>query len=197
MLRKAGVLIAVTLAVASALAKQTDQPEWKYSKWSNPLYATVYDQFILEGKYVTSPSHSGETSPKLVVHCSGGKFRSGEFAVGAVVQHEPGAHSLKDVTQARVLARFDEKPKPDNDLWEISNDGQTLFFDGQQLNKLLTGHLLGHPGDTQSLVHRVIVGVVEALGNQISIEFDMPDNSAQLVDACGLEWGKGKKKASH
>jgi hypothetical protein len=143
MISKAAGLFLAILAT-SGLAKSTDQPEWKYSKWNNPLYAAVYDQFILDGKYLMPPSQSSR-DPKLVVHCSDRKFRSGEFQVGTVVQHDPEAHSLKGIGQAHLLMRFDEKPKPDNDWWEISNDGQTLVFNGQQLDKLLTGHLLGHP----------------------------------------------------
>lgn len=173
---------------------QTPASEWKYSKWSNPMTGVAFDQFTLEGKYVAPPSHAVGEGPSLVVHCSDGKFGSGEFHVGAVVQREPGAHSFKGIPQAKVQMRFDERTKLDDDWWEISNNGRTLFFDRTQLTKLMTARLLGHPGDPNDLVHRLILGVVEFEQDRVVMQFDMPHDTARMVAACGLEWGKGKKK---
>ena len=54
--------------------------------------------------------------------------------------------------------------------------------------------MLGHPGNAETLIHRVILGVTEAFGNQIVIQFDMPQEADRMVTACGLEWGRRKKK---
>ena len=158
------------------------------------MTGAAFDQFALEGKYLTPPAHREGSGPSLVIHCSDGKFRSGEFNVGAVTQHEPGAHSLKGVAQAHVNMRIGDKTKLDDDWWEMSNNGRTLFFDKLQLTKLMTGHDLGHPGDPKNLVHRVILGVVELGENQVVMQFDMPPDGDSMVTACDLEWGKGKKK---
>lgn len=146
---------------------------------------------MLGGKYLTPPSLLTK-DPTLVVQCSSGKFKTAYFDAGAVVQRGSYQSALKG-TLAHVDIRFDEK-KPTVDSWEISNDGQGLFFDSTQLTRLLTGRMLGHPGDAEALVHRVILGVVEAFGNQIVIEFDMPQEADRMVTACGLEWGRRKKK---
>jgi hypothetical protein len=173
---------------------QVESAKWEYSKWTKPMTGAEYDQFVLQGKYLTLPSQTDGNGPRLVVHCSDGKFRSGEFYVGAVVRHEPGAHSLKGITQAQVQMHMDDKKKLDEDWWEISNDWKTLFFDRQQLAKLMTGRLLGHPSDQNTLIHRLTLGVVESLENQVVMQFDMPQDDTQIVEVCGLEWGKNRKR---
>jgi hypothetical protein len=190
------ILVAIIFAAIS-MAGQTPQSEpamWEYSKWTKPMTGVEYDQFVLHGKYLTPPSQADGNGPKLVVHCSDGKLRRGEFFVGAVVRHDPGAHSLKGIVQSQVQMRMDDKKKLDDDWWEISNDWKTLFFDRQQLAKLMTGRLLGHPSDQNSLIHRLTLGVVESLENQIVMQFEMPQDDAQIVESCGLEWGKEKKR---
>jgi hypothetical protein len=36
--------------------------------------------------------------------------------------------------------------------------------------------------------------VAEEDANEVIVQFDMPRDATQMVDACGLEWGKKKKK---
>jgi hypothetical protein len=172
---------------ASVLAAQS----WERSKWENPLYGKTFDQFILRGRYLTPPSTVGLDEPRLVVHCSAGKFASGEFMLGAVAQHS-GTKSLKGAWQSQVDMRLDERKKTE-DFWEYSNDGKTLFFDRDQLDKLLTGKLLGHPSKDE-LTKQVILGVTEALGNEVIVQFDMPVDQSEIIQACGLEWGRDKRK---
>jgi hypothetical protein len=52
---------------------------WQRSKWENPLYGKPYDQFVLYGRYLRPPAVVGPETPRLIVHCDGGKFASGEF----------------------------------------------------------------------------------------------------------------------
>jgi hypothetical protein len=44
-----------------------------------------------------------------------------------------------------------------------------------------------------SLVHRLILGVVESAANQVVTQFDMPQDDAQIVKTCRLEWGKNRR----
>jgi hypothetical protein len=196
-------IILATFNIGSAWMTQGDSPaqfaEWRYTKQDEPLHGTSFDQFVLDGKYVTPPS-GAKGQPSIVVHCSNGKFKDAFLIVGGVIQYtqnsEGGvAHSLKGATQAKIEMRWDDKKNPDSDRWEISNDGKALSFDKVQLIKLMTGHLLGHPGDPSQLVHRQVLGVVEAFGNEIVMQFEMPQNDAPIVQSCGLEWGKGRKKS--
>jgi hypothetical protein len=195
-------IILVVLTLSSASPGQEASPgasaEWKYSKQDDPLHGTSFDQFVLEGKYLIPPSQTKREEPSLVAQCSDGKLRKGFLIVGAVLQHAEDsrgvARSLKGRTQAHVEMRWDEKKKPDNGWWEISNDGQGLFFDRQELVKLMTGKLLGHPSETSSLVHRLFLGVTEAFGNQVVMQFDMPKDPTEIVQTCGLEWGNKRKR---
>lgn len=164
---------------------------WEKSKWENPLYGKSFDQFILSGRYLTPPSTVGPDAPRLVVHCANRKFASGEFMLGAVAQHS-GTKSLKGSWQSQVDMRLDDRKKTE-DWWEYSNDGKTLFFDGNQLDKLLTGKLLGHPSK-DPLTKRVILGVTEAFGNEVIVQFDMPADQSEIIEMCGLEWGREKQK---
>jgi len=201
-MKTSAALLLVGFAVAAmSAALQTEQAQsvaWRYSKQDDPLHGVSIDQFVLEGKYLTPPSRADRDFPSLVVRCSSGKFKEAYLAVGAVVQFGENTsggvvHSLSGVTQARVERRMDNKKHGDV-WWEISNDGKALFFDDEQLVDLMTGHLLGHPGDRKNLVRRLLLGVVEAFANQVVMQFDMPDDATEMVRACGLEWSKGKKK---
>ena len=186
-LRIAMLFMAAAIAFGPVLLAQS----WERSKGENPLYGKTYDQFILNGRYLTPPSTVGSETPRLVVHCGAGKFASGEFMLGAVAQHS-GTKSLKGAWQSQVDMRLDERKKTE-DFWEYSNDGKTLFFDRDQLDRLLTGKLLGHPSKDE-LTKRVILGVTEALGNEVIVQFDMPADQSEIIEACGLEWGRKKPK---
>jgi len=169
-----------------------EKPEWKYSKEENPLYGKAFDRFVLTGHYFRPPSVGGTEPPQIIVGCMKGKFSSGELSLGAVAQFS-GTRSLKGIFQSQITIRIDEK-KPTDDWFEVSNDQKTLFFDRIQFNRFLTGRLLGHPSEQDSLVHHLTLGVVEVLSNQVIVQFEMPDDVSQMVTACGLEWGKERMK---
>lgn len=165
--------------------------EWKYSKEENPLYGKSFDRFTLTGKYLKPPSAIGH-DPELIIGCMNGKFASGEFSLGAVARFT-GTHSFKGKRQAQLDMRIDEKKKTEEWL-EVSNDRKTLSFDAIQFTKYLTGRLLGHPSENNTLTHRLIFGVVEEGENEVIVQFDMPKDVAQMVDVCSLEWGRKKRK---
>jgi hypothetical protein len=179
-------LAAVLSALGGTIFAQSangEKPEWHHVEEENPLSGKTFDRFTLTGKYFTPPSVATVT-PQLMVSCEKGKFRSGEFNLGAVAKFS-GMHSLKGVEQAKVDMRIDEKKKV-QDWFEISNDRKTLFFDKVQLTRFLTGSLFGHPKHDDSLTHHLVLGVVEELGNEVIAQFDMPENDSEMLNACGL-----------
>src|SRR5580692_10974947 len=152
------------------------KPEWIYSKEDNPLYGKSFDRFTVTGKYFKAPSNLVPDPPKLIVGCTKGKFASGEFSLGATAEFS-GTQSLKGVRQAQVDMRIDERKKTEEWL-EVSNDLKTLYFDKVQLIQFMTGRLLGHPSDRTTLTHRLVLGVLESQGNEVIVQFDMPDDSS-------------------
>jgi hypothetical protein len=204
-----GLLLAAFATVSFAQAPDqpesalADAPVWQYSNWTNPMYGTRGDQFVLEGHYPKAPTAGGDQTvqngaspagkPRMTVRCMNGKFGSGEFHVGALVRPLLGAHSIKGAPQAEVTIRHNDSMHTHTEFWEYSNDHQTLFFDKIQLIDFLTGKTLGHPSQPSSLLGRQIVGVVEDGENMVVIQFDMPQDVRRLVQSCSLEWGKWKK----
>ena len=184
--------ILALISLFSIVALAQEKPEWRYSKEENPLYGKSFDRFVLTGHYFKTPSTVGNEPPKMIIGCMNGKFSTGEFSLGAFAQFS-GTRSLKGLAQSKITIRRDEQKRTE-DWFEVTNDQKTLFFDRIQFNKFLTGRLLGHPSEQDALVHRLTVGVVEAFGNQVIVQFEMPGDVSQLVEACGLEWGKAKKK---
>jgi hypothetical protein len=186
------LVIAALLGLFYPSAMAQNKTEWQYSREENPLYGKSFDRFVLTGRYYKAPSTIvGNEQPRMIIGCVNGKFSTGEFSLGAVAQFS-GTRSLKGVGQSQITIRTDEK-KPTDDWFEVSNDQKTLFFDRVQFNRFLTGRLLGHPSAQSALVHRLTLGVVEAFGNQVIIQFDMPEDVSQIVTACGLEWGKKRR----
>ena len=204
-------------ANAPSTPEGSPHPDWLYTREEDPLHSVSFDQFVLAGKYVRSPSladkpilvqqystegvrrgrrdHYSAASedskshpPRLIVRCAGGKFKEGYLDVGAFVQHLEGAHSLKALPQAHIEMRVGDR-KADEDFWEIGTNGRAVYFDGIQLTKLMTGKLLGHPGNPSALVNRTLVQVDDAYGSAIVMRFDMPPEAGALVNACGLEHG--------
>jgi hypothetical protein len=171
------------LGTMFAQSGDAGKPEWHHVTEENPLSGKTFDRFMLTGKYFTPPA-TATIAPQLLVSCEKGKFRSGEFNLGAVAKFS-GMHSLKGIEQAQVDMRIDEKKKT-QDWFEISNDRRTLFFDKVQLTRFLTGSLFGHPTHADSLAHHLVLGVVEELGNQVIAQFDMPEKDSEMLNACGL-----------
>lgn len=192
-----GLLTAVILiALAVVSHEQTatqDAAAWKYAQRVDELNAQTLDTFTLTGMYDTPPAHAPDLPPSIRVECAKGKFQTATLRANAVAEFS-GGNSMKGIPQANITLRIDER-KPDSDRWEISNDGTALFFDTVQLDKLLTGSMIGHPSDHAKLTHRVLIGVTEALANQIVMRFNMPANADDLVLKCGLEFDRKRRKA--
>ncbi|MBV9762098.1 MAG: hypothetical protein JO340_16155 [Acidobacteriaceae bacterium] len=165
--------------------------DWSYSKWTNPMSGKLLDRFALQGRYLSRPALAEDGTPSLLAFCSEGQFRNGEFQLGAVAQPVV-TYSLKGAPQAQIHMRIGSHAV-ETGFWEYSNNGQVLFFDRNQFDKLLTGKLLGHPSRAGSLVSAVVLGVVESAGNEVVVQFDMPANDSALISECGLEWGKEKR----
>ena len=186
-------IVALTGAIAAfAGIPFAQDAAWKHSQATDPRRG-AYDEFTLVGKYVTLPVHPASGPPSLQVTCSGGKFFSGEFRTQIAVQTQPGARSFRGNPQARVIIRrVSYGVKPDNDWWELDKNGQTLYFDTRQFDKLLTGNRIGTPQDPKSLLHNVVLGVTELFDNPVVVRFDMPDDMTEMLEACG--WKKRKKE---
>jgi hypothetical protein len=184
-----GFCVAVLLSASVLMFAQTtdsvSKPEWHHSVEENPLYGKSFDRFTLAGTYFKAPSTPGSETSKLIVSCEKGKFASGEFSLGAVAKYS-GLHSLKGAQQAQVDLRIDDRKKTAEWL-EISNDRKTLFFDKIQLIQFMTGKMLGHPSDNNSLTHRLVLGVVEELGNEVIVTFEMPADASEMVRSCSLD----------
>jgi hypothetical protein len=185
----AGLAVAFAM-LGLALAQENPPAGWAYSRQTDALRGTAFDQFMIQGEYIDSPSLAGKV-PRMVVQCSDGRFKEGFLDVGAVVQSgessEGVTRSLKGRTQAFVYMRSENREKPVKMLWEISNDGQALFFSKMYMGLILTGRKIGgRASNTDSLVHEQIFGVTEAFGNQVTMRFNMPTDSTRLVESCGL-----------
>ncbi len=196
-MKRKGLLTATILFGLAILSQgQTasqDAAAWKYAQRVDELNAHTLDTFTLTGIYDTPPAHVPALPPSIYIECSKGKFQTASLRLNAVAQFS-GQYSMKGISQAAVALRIDER-NPDSDSWEISNDGTGLFFDTVQLDKLLTGSMIGHPSDQSKLTHRVLIGVTEALANQIVMRFNMPANADDLVLKCGLEYDRKRRKA--
>jgi hypothetical protein len=176
--RRKGLLVPIVLA-AHLGAMPAWAQSWEQSKLEEPPQGKTYYQFVLRGKYLLPPAHPDSESPRLVVFCGAGKFAQGQFLPGAAAQ-PLGTPVVKDAHQSQVNLRLDDE-NTSQALWEFRNDGMALGFDQLQLKRLL-----GHPPQ-DSITKRVIVGIHEALGGEVVVQFDMPRNPAIILQTCGLE----------
>jgi hypothetical protein len=183
----------LTILLLTCLPLSAQDAEWQQSKIDDPLHGTVVDKFVLSGTYVTPPAVQS-AEPSLEVLCAKNKFRRAYIHFGGVVRPEEWAKSLKGNQQAKMEARADEHKF--TQYLEITNDSTSLAADKIEFSELLTGRLFKqHPGDPNSLVHRLVVGVnVGALSPGIVIQFEMPSDQERLVSTCDLQEGRKKKK---
>jgi hypothetical protein len=181
------------LAVSMSIQTFGQAENWHASKENDPLHGTSFDKFVLNGEYLRAPEVQTRSIPAFVVLCDRGKFKQGYLDVGAVVAYT-GTSPLSGASRSHIEMRFDDRKKTDDDYLNISNDHKALFFNDVQLVKFMTSKLLGHPSDPKALVHHLILGVGEALANQVVIQFDMPQDHSAIIDACGLEWSARKNK---
>jgi len=148
--------------------------------------------FNLDGKYVKPPAGSGSLTPRLSISCSGKKLGGANIDLRTPVHYTKGPagsgpNNLKGTPRIRVGMQWDDKKTPDEDWGELMNDGQSVYLDQSQTLKLLTGHVEGRNGSPHGYVDRQSISVVDALGNRIVMQFDLPRDSAGLESDCGLE----------
>ena len=108
-LRIAILFMAAAIALGPVLLAQS----WERSKRENPLYGKTYDQFILNGRYLTPPSTVGSETPRLaVLRCR--QVRKRRVHARAAAQHS-GTKSLKGAWQSQVdMRRPPAAPAPAN-----------------------------------------------------------------------------------
>jgi len=176
------------LAVSPMLAQE---PEWQRVRVEDPLRKTSFDSFVLEGSYLAPPA-AQVSAPSLEVLCSKNKLHKAYVHFGGAIRPEPGMRSLKGNRQAKIDVRADDRRF--SEYLEISEDRTTVSADNIEFTELLTGHLFRqHPENEGALVHRLIIGNIDAIGVGVMIQFDMPADQQGLISACGLAQGKKKK----
>jgi hypothetical protein len=181
---------AVLAAVLIALPPES---EWKRSQTLDPLHGTNYQQWSLEGKYLTPPRGGAELPPRIVVRCEpgkhhklNGKFIDGYISINAVID----TRSFSDTGQPYVPVelKLDDRKVQSKD-WRRSTDGQGAFFSDLDFSNLLYGHEIPHKLGKGDQVRKIIVGIPEYLAVDVVMQFDMPDAS-EIGDACGAVWSK-------
>lgn len=178
-------LAIATLLLISACAAQSQQ--WERVEKTDALRGTVYSQFALTGKFLTSPRQAG-AAPVFVVKCIPGEhsagfhlYKSGKLldayiALGAVVDFHTGGTSVR--------YRLDDG-KVHEKSWGHGTDGTAIFPAPIQVNTLLYGHFMPHKEGTSSPVHKAVIAVDEYLGGEVVMQFDIPDPTP-VADACGI-----------
>lgn len=152
----------------------------------------AYDAFILEDSYLTPPAVAAARVPSLIVECAEGRFRTAGLSVGAVVAALPFQPGFSGPNEVNVEQRLDEN-RPTTDQWKRISDFKTLTFDQFSLTKLLTGRKLWDAGGklwavpaNRTVVKRVRLSVEEVSAGPVIMQFDMPGDSTQLIQSCGL-----------
>jgi hypothetical protein len=166
----------VIAAVASAQDATTPQsPVWVRSTKNDPLHGTSFDVFTLDGKYLTPPSKTDGTPPKIVLRCSGGELSDGYIIVGAVVDRGAKGTSVEMRLDGKLSKEF----------WDVGTDGLAVFMNPRiDLLKILWGTWLPHKDGKGDFVRQEIIGVPEAFASTIVMQFDMPQDQAAVLDTC-------------
>jgi len=163
---------------------------WKKADKSDALLKISFVEYSLNGTFLTRPHHSSLDAPRLVLHCQPSnhkaRFLEGWIDVGAVVKIHVGPDGSVVVP---LSFRLDDK-KLESDYWPSSTDGTSIFLNVPgcatcYVNKLLFGRDTPHKRRLEKQTHKVLVGVQEAFGSEIEMQFDIPD-VAEVGDACGL-----------
>jgi hypothetical protein len=185
-------LLSVLALGMSLRAMGQDAPAWLYAHKEEPMTGKSYDAFILAGSYITPPTVAAARVPSIIVECAEGKFRTAGLSVGAVVAALPFQPGFSAPNEVNVDQRLDEN-KPSTGQWKRSSDFKTLTFDEFSPTKLLTGlQLWGSGGKlwavpaNRTFVKRVRLSVEEVSAGPVIMQFDMPRDSTQLIQSCGL-----------
>jgi hypothetical protein len=190
----AGIFLA-TLGTAQA------QVNWQRSEINDALRRVSYTRFVLQGKYLVSPKNqnAGEL-PALVVHCSpaqhsvgyhiftNGRFLAGYLVSGTIVNSQVMVHEgflgTTFPVVVPVMFRLDDG-KLQTENWSVSTDHTSAFFGSDTVNNFLYGHIFPHKDGKGDPVHRIVLGLDEAVAGEVQIQFDMPDPTP-VAEACGV-----------
>ncbi|MFN7998637.1 MAG: hypothetical protein U0Q18_33750 [Bryobacteraceae bacterium] len=163
------------LAVCPLINAQNAPPKWVHTTQDDPLHAITLDVFVLQGKFLTPPSKLPEgLVPEIVMRCSNNRLKAGYITVGAVVD--------RGAAGAKVEMRLDGKFK--TMFWGVGTDGTAVFMDGLGFATVIWGTWLPHKEGKGETVKHEIIGVREAFGNTIVMQFDMPDEQDEMLNAC-------------
>jgi len=180
--------------------------DWKQVHKTDPLHDSTYEEFRLEGKWLTPPQRSASRNPVLVLQCRpGGPYtRSRWDSTYRRDAHGKlhGEYLASYIDTGTVLDggsfvateyRLDAKP-PQKACMGISTDYTSAYFDvyssaqscipgRTDVDDILLGRGALKEGETRQ-THKVLFAFHEHLGAQILIQFDFPD-VAQVADQCG------------
>lgn len=179
----------ISLALMCFTATTGKAQEWKRTETTDALSGTKFSEFVLRGKFLTSPRSPVSRPPALVVQCIPGKhlrlsgrFMHGDLDVGTVLDHRTGGID--------VQYRLDDG-KIQSETWNVSTDGTAAFFPETTLNNFLYGHILTHKEGTSRPVRKIVIAVNEYLAAQIVMQFNLLDPT-EVGEACGAVYYKKK-----
>jgi hypothetical protein len=175
------LVLVFLLALVPSCANGQTNAKWQKEVRIDTLRDTSFVEFQLDGKFLTPPSKSGPDSPKMVFRCDPAKkekdrFIEGFVHVGTVVESE-NPHVLGLVTSTPVNIRFDDG-KVLSRSGIPSTNGQGVFFRSWYFKRWLNFIKARH--------HKVVMAVPEFLGGDVVMQFDIPADSKDVEDSCGL-----------
>ena len=195
-MKAALVLMGMMLVLGAHGLAQQSKPAGS-SQWQTMIaddfqHGISINVFNLDGKYVQPPAETGPLTPRLSISCSGKKLGGANIELGTAIAYGKGpagsgARNPKGAPRIRVGLQWDDKKTADEVWGELANDGRVVYLDQNQTLKLLTGYPGGSPGTPHGYVDRQSVSIVDALGDRIVMQFDIPKDSAGLEHTCGLE----------
>jgi hypothetical protein len=170
-MRMIGLLIAGLLSSLPMFGQS-----WEQTKREDPHGGKTFYQFVLRGRYVTAPAHPELEPPRLVVFCGAGRAVRGQFLPGAMARPW-GTSVVRDAHRAQVNVHLDDV-RTTQELWESRS--MALFLDRAQVKNLL----IHEPKD--SMTKRAILGIVEVLGNEVVVQFDLPPGTSTVIETCNI-----------
>jgi hypothetical protein len=192
----------IGLLFATVVPAQT-QPQWHREQKTDP-HDVSFTQFSLTGKFLTPPQDASNTNPTMFVRCipgsdrhghTGGKFIAGYIFVGGHVSYDVSESGASFVP---VEFRLDDG-KLQSERWGRSTDPFAVFFSDptcaacgsgyEVFANLLYGHHTLRKQETNPQVRKIVIGVDEVLGGEVTMQFELPD-ATEVAEACGIIWHK-------
>ena len=173
------------VCLASACVPQTEK--WIREDKTDPLRGTNYAVFHIDGKFLTPPRNPKAETPSFLVKCTPGGHKrvNGGYINGKLLAAYVTMEAVvgRPGNGAAVHCRLDDG-KMHNESWEISDDGRELFLPEIEFNTVLYDHFTKHKEGTNPPVRKLVLEVNERRGDEVVIQFDMPDPT-DMADACG------------